>query len=164
MRGFTILGVVAIAIGLRGRLPAAAKVTVDNGPHAGSYTLEADSPCQITEQKPPKPRHMLYSLFGTPESDPKRFHDPKALTLLALSVPDADARGANHVFFASIVFGEEDGGTHYVIETRPTKPNKGSGSVTLTQQGDNATAVFDVKTADGIGYHGTLVCTGVVRY
>jgi hypothetical protein len=140
---------------------ASALVTVSGGPHAGQFTLRnTDVPCEITAEKPPHPKHQFSVTLGgfTPSRDPAK------LTLLMVIIPDADARGANRSFFTSINFGDVSRGTQYNAETRPGEKLGGSGSVTVAAHGQDATVTFDVKSAEGIAYKGTIQCAGVSRY
>jgi hypothetical protein len=140
---------------------ATALVTVSSGPHAGQYTLRnTDVPCLITAEKPPHPKHQFSATLGgfTPSKDPKK------LTMLMVIIPDADVHGANRSFFTSINFGDISRGTQYNAETRPGEKLGGSGSVTVATHGQDATVTFDVKSAEGVAYKGTIQCTGVNRY
>ena len=140
---------------------ASALVTVGGGPHAGQFTLRnADVPCEITAEKPPHPKHQFSATLGgfSPSKDPAK------MTLLMVIIPDADLRGANRSFFTSINFGDVSRGTQYNAETRPGEKLGGSGSVTVATHGQDATVTFDVKSAEGVTYKGTIQCTGVSRY
>jgi hypothetical protein len=140
---------------------ASAVVTVSDGPHAGQFALRnSDVPCVITTEKPPHPKHQFSVTLGgfTPSKDPAK------LTILMIIIPDADVRGANHSFFTSINFGDVSRGTQYNAETRPGEKLGGSGSVTVSSHGQDAMVTFDVKSAEGISYKGTIQCIGVSRY
>ena len=140
---------------------ASALVTVSSGPHAGQFTLRnADVPCEITAERPPHPKHQFSVTLGG--FSPSR--DPAKLTVLMVIIPDADVRVANRSFFTSINFGDVSRGTQYNAETRPGEKLGGSGTVTVTPHGQDATITFDVKSAEGVGYTGTIQCTGVSRY
>jgi hypothetical protein len=77
-------------------------ITVAAGAHAGTFLVRnTDSPCEITKEKAPRPRHQFEVSIG--EVTPKI--DANGLTLVRLIIPDADLRGPNHTFFASINFG-----------------------------------------------------------
>jgi hypothetical protein len=166
MRALIMLGAAAIASAITGDDPrASALVTVANGLHAGSYTLEADAPCEIQQENPPKPRHQFNIVLSQPQTDSKHRADPKVPTFMLLIIPDADVRGANRQFFSSVNFGDESHGTQYNVESRPgEKKPEGSGTVTLVQHGHDATVKIDAKTAEGITYTGTIQCTNVSRY
>lgn len=136
-------------------------VTVSDGPHAGQFTLRnADVPCVITTERPPHPKHQLSVTLGgfTPGKDPSK------LTMLMVIIPDADLRGANQGFFTSITFGDISRGTQYNAETRAGEKLGGSGSVSVSAHGQDAMVAFNVKSADGVSYKGTIQCTGVSRY
>jgi hypothetical protein len=155
------LAVAAILTHPRDADRASALVRVSGGPHAGEYTLRnSDVPCEITAEKPPHPKHQFSVTLGgfTPSKDPAK------LTLLMVIVPDADLRGANRSFFTSINFGDVSRGTQYNAETRPGEKLGGSGSVTVAPHGQDATVTFDVKSAEGVTYKGTILCTAVSRY
>lgn len=140
---------------------ASAMVTVSGGPNAGSYVLHNDNvPCQITEERPPAPRHQFDATLGglSPNKDPGK------LTLLMVIVPNADVKGSNGVFFTSLNFGDISRGTHYTVETRPGEKVQGSGAVTIAMRGQDATVTLDVKAANGTAYKGTILCIDVSRY
>jgi hypothetical protein len=140
---------------------ATAMVTVASGAHAGNFLVRnADVPCEITEQKAPRPKHQFEVSIGglTQKSDPKK------LTLLMVIIPNADVRTSNHAFFASITFGDIGHGTVYVVETRPGEKLTGSGTVTMVAHGQDATVTFDVTSADSVSYKGTIQCSGVSHY
>ena len=161
MRLLVALAVAAFLTHPRDADRASALVSVSSGPHVGEHTLRnADGPCEITAEKPPHPKHQFSVTLGG--FSPSR--DPAKLTLLMVIIPDADLRGANRSFFTSINFGDVSRGTQYNAETRPGEKLGGSGSVTVTPHGQDATVTFDVKSAEGITYKGTIQCTGVSRY
>ncbi|MEO6211873.1 MAG: hypothetical protein ABIQ10_17335 [Gemmatimonadaceae bacterium] len=140
---------------------ASAMLTVSGGPNAGSYILHNDDvPCQITDERPPAPKHHFDVTLGglSPSKDPGR------LTLLMVIVPNADVKGPNGVFFTSINFGDISRGTRYDVETRVGEKVQGSGSVTIAARGQDATVTFDVKAANGTAYKGTILCIDVSRY
>jgi hypothetical protein len=140
---------------------ATAMVTVTGGAHAGRFLVRnADSPCEISEQKAPRPKHQFEVLIGgvTPKTDANK------LTLLMLIVPNADLRGPTHTFFASISFGTVGHDAEYRTETRPGEKAAGSGTVTLALHGQDATVKLDATSADGVSYTGTIQCSGVSRY
>ena len=139
---------------------ASAMVTIAAGAHAGSYLVRsADSPCAITEQVPPRPRHQFEVSIGGPAAS----MDPKQLTQLTMIIPSADVRGPNHSFFASITFGDIARGARYVAEMRPGEKMGGGGTVTVLPRGEDATLTFDVTSADGTSYTGVIQCVGVVH-
>lgn len=139
---------------------ASAMVTVAAGAHAGSYVVRsADTPCAITEQVPPRPRHQFEVSIGGPAPSA----DPTQLTQLTMIIPSADVRGPNHSFFASIIFGDIAQGARFVAEMRPGEKMAGSGTVTMLPHGEDATLTFDVTSADGTSYHGVIQCVGVVH-
>jgi hypothetical protein len=140
---------------------AMATVTVSGGPHAGQFTVRnTDVPCEITQEKPPHPKHQFSVTLGgfSPSKDPAK------LTLLMVIIPDADVRGPNRSFFTSINFGDVSRGTQYNAETRPGEKLGGSGTATVATHGQDATVTFDVKSAEGVSYKGTVQCSGVSRY
>jgi hypothetical protein len=138
----------------------AAMVTVTTGAHAGSFLVRnADSPCEITEQKAPRSKHQFEVLIDgvTPKAAANE------LTVLMLIIPNADVRGPNHSFFASIRFGTAGDVTEFRTETRSGEKAAGSGTVTLAPHGQDATVMLDVTSADGLSYTGTIQCSGVSR-
>ncbi len=140
---------------------ATAMITVAGGAHAGTFLVRnTDSPCEITEQKAPRPKHQFEASIGglTPTIE------ANTLTLLMLIIPNADIRGPIHSFFTSISFGEIGRGTKYAMDTRPGEKIGGSGTVTLVPHGQDATVTFDVTSADGVSYTGTIQCSGVAHY
>jgi hypothetical protein len=140
---------------------AAAMVSVASGAHAGDFLVRnADVPCEITEQRAPRPKHQFeVTIGGLPQKI-----DPKKLTLLMMIIPNADVRGSNHAFFTSITFGDIGHGTEYVVDTRPGEKPTGSGTVTVMPHGQDATVTFDVTSADSVSYKGTIQCSGVSHY
>lgn len=161
MRILIALAAASIAAPLGVSDRAAAMITVRTGAHAGSFLVRsADSPCEVTEQKAPNPKHRFEVSIGevTPKTDPNR------LTLLMLIIPDADVRGPIHSFFASIDFGTVGRDTEYRTDTRSGGTSAGSGTVTLVPHGQDATVTLDVTSADGVSYTGTIQCSGVSHY
>jgi len=149
---------VAITTLAGGADTASAMVTVAGGVHAGSFLVRsADTPCAITEQVPPRPMHQFEVSIGGPAPNP----EPNQLTELTMIIPNADARGPNHSFFASITFGDIAQGTRYVAEMRPGEKMGGSGTVTVLTHGEDATLTFDVTSANGTSYTGVIQCVGV---
>ena len=139
---------------------ATAMVTVAGGAHAGSFLIRnTDSPCEITEQKAPRPKHQFEVLIGGVTPKP----DANELTLLMLIIPNADARGPNHTFFASISFGTVGHDAEYKTDARPGEKAAGSGTVTLVPHGQDATVTLDATSADGVSYTGRIQCSGVLR-
>jgi hypothetical protein len=140
---------------------ATAMITVAGGAHAGTLLVRnTDSQSEITEQNAPRPKHQFEASIGgvTPTIE------ANTLTLLMLIIPNADIRGPIHSFFTSISFGEIGRGTKYTTDTRPGEKISGSGTVTLVPHGQDATVTFDVTSADGVSYTGTIQCSGVSRY
>lgn len=140
---------------------ATAMITIADGAHAGTFLVRnTNEPCEITKQKAPRPRHRFDVSVGevTPNIDAKQ------LTLVRLIIPDADLRGPNHSFFASIDFGHVGQGTEYMAETRPGERAGGNGTVTLVTHGQDATVLLDIASANGVSYTGTIQCSGVSRY
>jgi hypothetical protein len=138
-----------------------AMITVAAGAHAGTFLVRnTDSPCEITKEKAPRPRHQFEVAIGevTPKIDANR------LTLVRLIIPDADLRGPNHTFFASINFGYVGRGTEYAAESRPGEKIGGSGTVTLVPHGEDATVLLDIASASGVSYTGRIQCSGVSHY
>ena len=155
------LAVAAIASATADTDRATAMVTVVVGPHAGTHVLRnSDVPCEIAEEKAPRPTHQFDVTIGAlaPSKDLKK------LTLLIVIVPDADVKGANHTFFTSINFGDVSHGMQYNAETRPGEKVGRSGGVMIARHGQDATVTFDVTSADGVAYEGTVQCSGVSRY
>ena len=133
-------------------------ITVAAGAHAGTFLVrDTDSPCAITEQRAPRPKHQFEASIGGVTTQ----NDPNKLTHLMLIIPDADVRGPTHSFFAFINFGTAAGGTAYKTETRPGEKAGGGGTVTLLPHGQDATVTLDVISADGVSYKGTIQCSGV---
>ena len=137
---------------------ATAMITVAAGAHAGSFLVRnADSPCEITEQRAPHPKHQFEASIGGVTAQ----MDASKLTHLMLIIPNADVRGSTPSFFASINFGTPGRGTMYTTETRPGEKAGGGGTVTLLPHGQDATVTLDVISADGVLYKGTIQCSGV---
>jgi hypothetical protein len=94
-------------------------------------------------------------------------NDPKQFSSLQLVVPDTKAAAAGtSEFQMTVQFGPlfGNGGASYDVNTRPDAPNKrGSGTVTVQDQGSTGKVTFDAKTADGVGLKGTIDCQSVVR-
>ena len=135
-----------------------AMITVASGAHAGTFLVRnVDSPCEITGQNAPRPKHQFEVSVGGVTAKV----DPNTLTQLMLIIPNADAHGAVHSFFTSISFGSPGRGSAYITETRPGEKAAGGGTVTLVPHGQDATVMLDVTSADGVSYRGTIQCSGV---
>jgi hypothetical protein len=140
---------------------ATAMVTVAAGAHAGSFIVRnAEVPCEITEQRAPRPKHQFEVSIGALAQK----SDPNKPTLLIVIIPNADVRGSNPAFFTSLSFGAIGQGAEYVVETRPGERLRGSGTVIVTPHGQDATVTVDVISADSVSYKGTIQCSGVSRY
>jgi hypothetical protein len=136
----------------------AAMITVAAGAHAGTFLVRnSESPCEIVEQKAPRPKHQFEVSIGGVTAK----MDPNTLTHLMLILPNADVRGPVHSFFTSISFGTAGRGTTYITETRPGEKAGGGGTVTLVMHGQDATVTLDVISVDGVSYTGTIQCSGV---
>ncbi len=161
MRFLVALAAVALTALSGGSDRATAMITVATGAHAGTFLVRnTDSPCEITTQQAPRPKHRFEVSIG--EVTPKT--DANKLTLVTLIIPDADLRGPIHSFYASIDFGYVGRGTEYRAETRPGEGVGGSGTVTLVPHGQDATVTLDIVSADAVSYTGTIQCSGVSHY
>lgn len=160
MRLLLALTAVSLALPAGDTDRVTAKVTITGGAHAGTYYLRnVDSPCEINRKNAPAPKHEFDVMVGgqAPSSDSTK------LTVLLLTIPDADVKGANPSFSATIIFGDVRSGTRYEVETRPGHDSRGSGSVSLTSRGQDATVTFEATSANGVAYKGTMICIDVSR-
>ena len=124
MRIFVALTAAAIAALSGDSDRATAMITVAAGAHAGTFLVRnTDSPCEITKEKAPRPKHQFEASIGGVTAQ----MDPNKLTYLMLILPDADVRGPTRSFFTSISFGTPGRGTTYTTETRPGERAGGGG-------------------------------------
>ena len=160
MRLLLALAAMALASLPRDTDRVTAMVTVAGGAHAGTYFLRnVESPCEITRENAPRPKHEFDVMVGgrAPSNDSTK------LTVLLLTIPDADVKGANTSFSATIIFGDVGHGTRYEVETRPGHESSGSGTVSLASRGQDATITFEATSANGVAYKGTMLCVDVSR-
>lgn len=161
-----LLGYLSVIVSAIASGPATtATVAVTGGPHAGKYSLDAEAPCEIESHKAPGPKHSFNVMLGAPGNNGSSIKDPKVMTVLALIMPDADNATGRSQFLAEMTFGDPPlHGTHYAVETRPgEKKQAGSGTITIAQQGAQASVDFDVKTADGVQFKGVIQCSRLLR-
>jgi len=93
-------------------------------------------------------------------------NDPKQFSSLQLVVPDTKAAASGtSQFQMTVQFGPlfGSGGASYDVNTRTGSSGKGSGTVTVQDQGKTGKVTFDAKTADGVGLKGTIDCQSVMR-
>jgi len=97
-------------------------------------------------------------------------NDPKALVNLPLEIPDArDAAKGTSDFYLAIGFGPlaRRMATTYQIEietrTNQKRPPSGTGTVTVTDNGDTAIIAFEAKDAIGESVSGKITCNTVTR-
>ena len=133
-------------------------LVVTGGPHAGTWEASSEKGgCSAGLTGP--------GSWGNQISQPKQT-DPAKFNSLQLVVPDAKkAAGGGKEFMILFRFGSLMGkNTEYTIETRPTETSKkGSGTVTIDDKGATATVGFDVVSADGYKFVGSIDCKSVIR-
>jgi hypothetical protein len=129
------------------------KVTVTGGPHAGTYEANpTDGGCS-------------YGLagkgsWGNQYSD--MVDDPKKLSSVQLIVPDAKKAAAGTANFTlTVMFGSlMKPSAEYTVDTAH---KKGSGKVTVQDNGKTGKVTFAAVTPNGIKLDGTIDCKAVVR-
>jgi hypothetical protein len=144
-----------------GPIQVVAKIEVKGGPRAGSYTLERDVQCLLTDRTAPKKRQQFEVLFGTTERDMERYEDPNALNLVGVTIPDVENPKE---FYAFVGFGEEGREVSYQVETRADKEKKGSGSVAFAKSGNTATVKLAIHGEGGVEVTGELDCKELLAY
>ena len=160
MRLLLALSAVSLALSSGDTDRVTATVTVTGDAHAGTYYLRnVYSPCEINRKNAPAPKHEFDVMAGGQAP----VNDSTKLTVLLLTIPDADVKGANPSFSATIIFGDVRRGTRYEVETRPGRENRGSGTVSLATRGQDATVTFEATSVNGVAYKGTMVCVDVSR-
>ncbi len=130
---------------------------VTGGPNAGVYDAEMkDTGCS-------------YGLAGATAWGNQYSidtSDPKEFSSLQMIVPDTKAAaGGTSEFQMTAQFGPLFGnGASYDVNTRSdAATKKGSGQVTVQDQGSTGHVTFDAKTDDGVGLKGTIDCLSVLR-
>jgi hypothetical protein len=130
---------------------------VTGGPHAGVYDAEMkDAGCSYGLAGPTAWGNQ-YSI----DTD-----DPEQFSSLQLIVPDTKAAASGtSEFQMTVQFGPLFGnGTSYDVNTRSdAATKKGSGQVTVQDQGSTGHVTFDAKTDEGIGLTGTIDCQSLLR-
>ncbi len=135
-----------------------AHLVVTGGPNAGTYDAQTDKggcPAGLTGA----------GSWGSQLSQPKE-KDPAKFNSLQLIVPDAkQAAAGGKEFFILFRFGSIMGqNTAYTVETRSTEAKKkGSGTVTVDDKGATGKVSFNVTSAEGYKFEGTIDCKTVMR-
>lgn len=131
---------------------------VTGGPHAGTWDASSDKGgCSAGLTGP--------GSWGNQLSQPSE-KDPAKFNSLQLIVPDAKkATAGGKEFFILFRFGSLMGkNTAYTIETRAAETRKkGSGSVTIDDKGGTGKVSFNVTSAEGYKFAGTIDCKSVMR-
>jgi hypothetical protein len=133
-------------------------LVVTGGPNAGTWEASSDKGGCSTGLTGP-------GSWGNQFSQPKQ-KDPAKFNSLQLIVPDAKkAAAGGKEFFILFRFGPLIAkNTEYTIETRHAEASKkGSGSVTIDDKGATAKVSFNVVSAEGYKFVGTINCQSVVR-
>jgi hypothetical protein len=130
---------------------------VTGGPNAGVYDVDMkDAGCSYGLAGP--------TAWGNQYSI--NTDDPKQFSSLQMIVPDTKAAaGGTSEFQMTAQFGPLFGnGASYDVNTRSdAATKKGSGTVTVQDQGQSGHVDFDAKTAEGVGLKGTIDCLSVIR-
>jgi hypothetical protein len=130
---------------------------VAGGPNAGVYDAEMkDAGCSYGLAGP--------TAWGNQYSIDS--NDAAQFSSLQLVVPDTKAAASGtSEFQMTVQFGPLFGdGTSYDVNTRPdAATKKGSGQVTVQDQGSTGHVTFDAKTDEGVGLKGTIDCQSVIR-
>jgi hypothetical protein len=130
---------------------------VTGGPNAGVYDVEMkDSGCSYGLAGPT----AWGNQYSIDTSDPKQFSS------LQMIVPDTKAAASGtSEFQMTAQFGPLFGsGASYDVNTRSdAATKKGSGQVTVQDQGPTGRVEFDAKTDEGVGLKGTIDCQSVIR-
>jgi hypothetical protein len=167
------------------RLPSTARITIANGPHAGSYTLESkgqglgwDEPCSMPDEKPGSFRGMFQS------GDPRYHRKPKEVAMMQLKAESARPGSASDQVMVVVTFGDpRKGGAEYVVNTitgaaaEPDGPGAsgeaqaitlpgrqtatGRGTATLERRDSTAALRFDTETARGVKLQVAVECPQV---
>jgi hypothetical protein len=130
---------------------------VTGGPNAGAYDVEMkDAGCSYGLAGP--------TAWGNQYSIDS--NDPKQFSSLQMIVPDTKAAASGtSEFQMTVQFGPLFGsGASYDVNTRSdAATKKGSGQVTVQDQGSTGHVTFDAKTDEGVGLKGTIDCQSVIR-
>ena len=160
----SITGVAAALLSL-GTVTARADAVVETvhfvvtgGPNAGTWDASSEKGgCSAGLTGP--------GSWGNQLSQPKE-KDPAKFNSLQLIIPDAKkAASGSKEFFILFRFGPLIAkNTEYTIETRPTEAKKkGSGVVTVDDKSATAKVSFNVTSAEGYKFEGTIDCKSVTR-
>jgi hypothetical protein len=166
------------------RVASTARITIAGGPHAGTYTLESkgqglgwDEPCSMPEDKPG-------SFRGLFQGDPRAGRNPRAVSMMQLTVENARSGAASDQIMVAVTFGDgRKRGAEYLVNTitgpaaepdgpeasgevRPvTRPGRqaaaGRGTATLERRDSTAALRFDAETAQGIKLQVAVECPQV---
>ena len=133
-------------------------LVVTGGPNAGTWEASSDKGgCSAGLSGT--------GSWGNQLSQPKE-KDPSKFNSLQLVVPDAKkAAAGSKEFFILFRFGPLIAkNTEYTVETRADEAKKkGSGVVTVDDKGATAKVSFNVTSAEGYKFEGTIDCKTVTR-
>lgn len=130
-------------------------VQITGGAHAGTYDIANTDGCSFGLAEK--------GAWGNQFS--RDSEDPGELSSVQLIVPNSQAAAAGtKQFLMTVAFGPMfgEGATQYTVDTRAAA-DKGQGTVTVEDRGQNGTVSFDATTADGVQLKGTIECGGVLR-
>ncbi len=131
-------------------------VVLNGGPDAGSYDMYSmDRTCSVGTNEVDQWSNQFMSDTVS-----------KGLSALQITIPNqAKAKTGTDQFNVGLTIGSMmQGGKDYVIETRPTvKPNRGSGTAKVEDDGGVAVITIKGQTADGVGIDAMVRCQKVSR-
>ena len=138
-----------------GQARSSVKVTIANGPNAGTYTLQSPVACVIEPQQGQRPRTLKAAV-----GEPAKVANPKTLGNAIFEIPLV-AKYPSPLIDIDLMFGEPDkvAADYYVTTVADEK--MGSGTVTVAERGATATLNFQAQTDKGVKFEGVLECHAI---
>lgn len=140
-----------------GKTATTIHLTVQGGPHAGTYDAESkDITCTYGFAGPGTWGNQ-YSVTGK---------TPNEFSSLQLIVDAKDAADGTDQFLMTVGFGElmKDGYSEHTINTGKSASKKqGSGTIRIDDRKTGGKVTFKGKTEDGVGLEGSIDCHEMMR-
>jgi hypothetical protein len=140
-----------------GKAATTIHLTIEGGPHAGTYDAESDDITCTYGFAGPGTWGNQYTALGK---------SPKEFSSLQLIVDAKDAADGTDAFLMTVAFGEmmKPGYSEHVIDTQTKNGNrKGTGTIRVDDQKTGGKVTFKGVAEDGARLEGTIDCHQMMR-